>query len=400
MDFYLLPPPDAPPAGFSSVEAAGADPTGGRDSAAAFSAALAAPGARVWVPPGTFRIDSLDAIPIGSNVSLVGAGPWFSLLVGHGARVAGREASAGGSSGVQLHGFSLVGEVRVRNDSSPFVGVGGALSNSVIANVHIQHQKCGMWLNGPFQNLLVSSVEISDTVADGVNLHHAVTDTVVEHSFLRNTGDDGLAGWSDARGLGGANARNVFRFNTIVMPVLANHFAFYGGADNQILGNDARESLTEGGAFHVGNRFGSVPLSGTTLVANNSALRAGCFSADYPLDPAALWMFALDESIAGGAVRVEGNELVDSPVAAVAFVAASGLSVSGVEVNGLVVRGVGSEVFNVVGAGTAVVRGAVAEGAVGLGVRNCSARFTLVDGGGNVGWGARGCTPRAAIVGV
>ena len=327
---------------------------------------------------------------------MVGAGPWYSLLVGHGARVAGRKAAAGGSSGVQLHGVSLVGEVRSRNNTSPFVGVGGALSDSVVANVHIQHQKCGMWINGPLSNLLISSVEVSDTMADGINLHHAVTGAVVEHSFLRNTGDDGLAGWSDARGAGGANARVAFRFNTLVLPVLGNHVALYGGTDGEIVGNDARESLTEGGAFHAGNRFGSVPLSGTTMIANNSALRAGCFAGDYPLDPAALWLFALEESIAGAAVvRIEGNELVDSPVAAVAFVAASGLSVSGVEVNGLTVRGVGAEVFNVVGAGAAVVRGAVAEGAPGLGVRNCSAPFALVDGGGNAGWGARGCTPRA-----
>jgi hypothetical protein len=395
MDFYALPPPDPPPPGFTSVVAAGADPTGVRDSAAAFSAALAAPGARVWVPPGTYAIESLDALPVGDNVSLVGAGSWFSVLAGRGARVAGREAAAGGSSGVQIHGLALVGDVRARNNSSPFVGVGGALSNSVVANVFIQHQKCGMWLNGPLSKLLISGVEISDTMADGINFHHAVTDAVVEHSFLRNTGDDGLAGWSDARGPGGANARIVFRNNSLVMPLLGNHLAIYGGADNHIVFNDARDSLTEGGAFHAGNRFGSVPLSGTTLIANNTALRAGCFAGDYPVDPGALWVFALDESVGGAAVvRAEGNELADSPVAAVALVAASGRSLGGVEVDGLAVRGC-AEVFNVAGAGAAVVRGAVAQGVEGFGVRNCSASFALVDGGGNAGWDVRGCTPRA-----
>jgi hypothetical protein len=393
-DFYAVPPPSPPPPGFRSVVDAGADPTGARDSAAAFAAALAAPGgARVWVPPGTYAIQSLDALPVGSNVTLAGAGPWHALLVGRGARVAGREAAAGGSRDVQLHGVSLVGDVRVRNDSSPFVGVGGALSNSVVANVHIAHQKCGMWINGPLSSLLVSAVEVSDTMADGINLHHAVTDSVVEHSFFRNTGDDCLASWSDARGPGGASARNAFRANTLVLPVLANHVAVYGGADNAVVGNDARESLTEGGAFHVGNRFGSVPLSGTTLVANNSALRAGCFSGDYPADPAALWFFALDASLTG-AVRAEGNELVDSPLAAVAFIAADGMAVGNVAISGLAVRGAGAEVFNVVGSGAAVVQGAVAVGAP-LGVRNCSAGFALVDGGGNAGWGgASACTPR------
>ena len=35
-------------------------------------------------------------------------------------------------------------------------------------------------------------------MADGVNFHGAVRSSVVEYSWLRNTGDDGLASWSDA----------------------------------------------------------------------------------------------------------------------------------------------------------------------------------------------------------
>jgi hypothetical protein len=38
-------------------------------------------------------------------------------------------------------------------------------------------------------------------MADGVNLHGSVSNSTVEQSFLRNLGDDGLASWSDARGV-------------------------------------------------------------------------------------------------------------------------------------------------------------------------------------------------------
>ena len=372
------------------VTAAGADPTGERDSTAAFAAALGAPGARVWVPPGTYLISA--TLPLLSNSSLVGAGPWYSTLSGEGARLAAQAPA----SQVQVHGLALVGRVRVRNDSSPAVGIGGALSDSVLANLHISHQKCGMWLTGPFSALLVSAVEVHDTTADGINFCHAVTDSAVEHSFLRNTGDDCLASWSRAQGAGGPNARNVFRANTLVMPVLANHAAVYGGADNAMVGNEARESLTEGGAFHVGNRFASVPLAGTTLIANNSALRAGCAASDYPADLGALWFFALEGSMRG-AVRVEGNALQDSVVSAVLFVASPGMALSGVSIAGLNISGAGREAFNVVGEGLGVVQGAVVQGAA-LGVRNCSAGFVLVDGGGNAGWETRACTPRVAGV--
>jgi hypothetical protein len=403
-DFFLVDPPSPqPPGSYSLVADGGADPSGARDASAILQAALSVPGRVVWVPPGSYLVTQhivLDA------VSLLGAGPWHSVLRGAGLGLFGKPAAAaaqgpaggggafGGSVGVNVHGLSVVGDVRIRNDSSPLSGFGGALSSSVVANVFISHQKCGMWLDGPLDSLLITGMYIHDTMADGINFHRGVSNSVVELSFLRNTGDDGLAMWSDARGGAPPNANNSFRSNTVVMPILGNNLAIYGGVGNALESNLARDSLTEGGGLHAGNRFTSVPLGGVTRIVNNSVLRGGSFSPDYIADPAALWLFALEGPM-NGSVVISGNVLRDSPQKAVGFLSQPGFSITNVVIEGLEVSNA-AFAFSVLGGGSAVVSNATASVLGSAGVRNCSAAFQLVDGGGNAGWNTSQCTPRDA----
>ena len=46
-------------------------------------------------------------------------------------------------------------------------------------------------------NFTIRNSRILDTTADGVNFHKGVTNSVVENTFLRNLGDDGLAMWAE-----------------------------------------------------------------------------------------------------------------------------------------------------------------------------------------------------------
>ena len=71
---------------------------------------------------------------------------------------------------------------------------------------------------------------IVDQIADGLNFHTGVTNSVVSNNFVRNTGDDALAMWSENT----ANANNTFDHNTVQSPVLANGIAVYGGTDNTV----------------------------------------------------------------------------------------------------------------------------------------------------------------------
>jgi hypothetical protein len=385
VDLYLVGDPVPQPAGSLSVLAYGADPTGTNDSSAAVVAAIAAavqgnPGSpAVYLPPGTFLVPRHIDVP--SHLSLTGAGPWYSTLTGLGIGLYG---GGGGSpsSNVLLQGFSVVGHTQLRDDSEPDQGVGGAFSDSIVTDLAISHTKCGMWLEGPLDAFLVSSVRIHDTTADGINFHRGVTNSVVEHSTVRNTGDDNLAMWSQ---LPLADVNNTFRYNTLQTPVLANHLAIYGGANNSLVGNFAADTLTEGGGLHVGNRFGSVPVSGVTTIAGNEVQRGGYYDTNWHYGVGALWFYALDEAMTGS-ILATNNTLSDSPFEAVQFTGQPG--VSNVVLDGLAVHNVGTFVLQLQAAsGNATVANVVADGAQYAGVYSCpGTTFTLVEGGGNAGW--------------
>src|SRR4029453_14292411 len=140
----------------------------------------------------------------------------------------GRYAEDGGSTNVHLSGFAIEGDVRERIDKDQVNGVGGAMSNSTINGLYIRHTKVGLWFDGPMTNIRVTNNIIVDQIADGLNFHTGVTKSLVRNNFVRNTGDDGLAMWSEKT----ADSGDVFDHNTVQTPVLANGIAIYGGTDN------------------------------------------------------------------------------------------------------------------------------------------------------------------------
>ena len=88
----------------------------------------------------------------------------------------GKDASVGGSTNVHLSGFAIEGDVRERIDTDQVNGIGGALSNSTIDGLYIQHTKVGMWFDGPMTNLKITNNVIVDQIADGINFHTGVTE--------------------------------------------------------------------------------------------------------------------------------------------------------------------------------------------------------------------------------
>src|SRR5262249_53984097 len=230
------------------------------------------------------------------------------------------------SQNVHLSDFAIFGEVTNRDDDVQVNGIGGAMGgHSTIENIWIEHTKVGMWFDGPFSDLTITGVRIRNTTADGINLHQGISHVIVQQSVIRNTGDDGLAMWSEKQ----PDRENVFQFNTVQLPILANNIAIYGGADNSILDNVVSETLTEGGGIHVGNRFKSVALSGTTTIARNTLVRSGNYAPTLHFGVGAIWFYALDSALTG-AIIVSDLEIDDSPYEAIQF---TGLNVSNVSFN-------------------------------------------------------------------
>jgi hypothetical protein len=394
-DFQWVAPPAPQPRGSISVLSYGADPTGQTDSTSAIQNAInagSAAGKAVYIPPGNYDV---TAHLIVNNVTLTGAGEWYSVLGGNGVGVFGNFAPHA-STNVHLSNFAIFGQVNARVDSEDFMGIGGSLQDSTISDVWISHTQAGIWMTGPFTNVKINDVRIQDTVADGINFDGGVTDSSITNTFIRNTGDDGIALWSN----GVADAHDLIAHDTVVLPILANNFAIYGGNDNAIVSNYGVDSVTQGGGIQVGNRFAAVPLAGTTTIENNTLLRAGSLDPNWRFGVGAIWFYASDGENMTGTINVEHNAILDSPYDAFGFVGdyipnatPPAYEIDNVNIDGNYVHNVGSFVFQLQSAGSNDnISNVVATGTVGMdGTMACGYGITPTYGSGNTGWSGSEC---------
>ncbi len=375
VDFEMVPVPLRRPAHSLSVVDFGADPNGERDSREAFSKAVAAAssGRRpLWVPPGHFRLDGHVQV---DRVEIAGAGPWYSILHGEGVGLYGHEAP-NPSRAVAIHDLAIIGEVTERDDHAPLAGVGGALGGgSRIRDLFIQHVKAGLWLDGPFDGLTISHLRVLDTTADGLNLHRGIAHVIVEASFFRNNGDDGIASWAEKL----ANHDIIIRHNTVVAPILANGVAIYGGHDISVADNLIADTLTEGGGLHLGNRFQAVPLSGRISLQGNMVVRGGSFDPHWHIGVGAVWLYALDAPITAQ-IELQRTTLLDSTWQAVLLL---GKRIDGLVVQGLRVDRAGGSLLELRAPGSATLSGIDAAGVADPAVLAC--RAFLLDWKGSAG---------------
>lgn len=380
----------------------GADPTGRRDSADALDRAIAfAKRFRlpVYLPPGTYQVNRHIIV---DDVTITGAGSWYTTVKGKGVGFYGKEAAegagGGGSRGVHLSRFAIEGDVRERVDTDQVNGVGGAMSDSTIDSLYIHHTKVGLWFDGPMSNVKVTRNVITDQIADGLNFHTGVTDSLVQDNFVRNTGDDGLAMWSEKT----ANARNTFDHNTVQSPTLANGIAVYGGSDATVSANLVADPVREGSALHVGSRFGAEPFAGGLRIADNTTARAGTYELNWNIGLGAIWFYALDRSIDGADVQVAGNSFLDNTYNAIMLVSdwpvKDKVRIENVHFKDVRVDGTGTSVVSARAAGSASFENVDARNVGAVGVNNCGSfnfpatgsEFTLADRGGNDGGGTTG----------
>jgi hypothetical protein len=365
------------PAGSVSVTSRGADPTGAADATSAFNSAISAagPGGTVWIPEGTFKIPGHLIL---NNVTIRGAGMWRSTVVGAAPGFYGNYAP-NGSSGVHLADFAIFGDVQERNDGAQVNGIGGALSNSTVDRVWIEHMKVGAWMDGPLTNLVFSGMRIRNVTADGVNFHNGVTNSKVTNSDLRNLGDDGLATWAEQN----ADVNDSFDHNTVQLPILANGIAIYGGHDNFVTDNRVIDAgLSQGGGIHVAQRFGSTAL-GRTDVLRNTIIRSGGLDPNWNFGVGALWFDARDGAMTG-LTNVDNILIQQSPFEAIQFV--SGSNITNVKINNATIQNTGTWVVQEQVGGSATITNSTATGTQAPGpIYNCGVGFTLTDGGGNSG---------------
>ena len=386
-DFEVVPTAIAQPSGSINVTQApyNADNTGVNDSTTALQNAINAAessGQVVYFPTGTFKISNPLNV---NNVTIEGAGEWYTVLTGSNVEFAGSISPA--STNVNISNLAIFGNVAVRNDGDGSVnGFNGGFSSSTISNVWIQNTKVGAWIVGPATNLTFNNMRIMDLKADGINFNAAngaISSATIENSFFRNTQDDGMAMWAENAGDTGITLNQ----NTVLSPGLANNIAIYGSGSGDVISNNLLEDpVTRGSCIHDGLRFSSVAPTGPITIENNQLERCGQFDPGFYFGVGAIWFWP-DDGNMGTAVNLSGNTILNSPYSAYMFLGPN--STTDVTVNDDTVNGVGTYVVHTQGNGSATVTNTSATGIASTGGgyfnQGCTWDFTL-SASGDSGW--------------
>ena len=427
LDYEQVAKPRTKPPHAVSVTRFGADASGVEDSSDAFDAAIAYAKRKhqrgvVYIPKGIFKVTRHIVV---DDVAVVGAGNWHSIVTGPPTRRAdpapdpecpscepsrtdsvgfyGKWAEQGGSDDVRLADFAIVGEIKERVDTDEVNGIGGALSDSVIERLYIQHTKVGIWLDGPGHDLLVRDNIVVDQMADGINIRKGWRDVRATGNFFRNTGDDAMAMWSnyvsgDAAKEVDKDVGNVFDHNTIQTPVLANGIAIYGGRDNTVSDNLIADPVREGSALHAGYRHFSTDFKGHLTFARNTTVRAGTRELNWDIGLGAIWLYALEGHMDAD-FRVLDSDFLDVGHNAIQFVSEWAVKdqygVEHVTVKDVRVDGAGTNVVNARAFGSASFENVDARNVGHDFINNCGSfnfpptgpefEITLV-GGNDGGW--------------
>ena len=318
VDMEAVAPALAKPQGFLSVtEDCGATANDNSDDSAALQSCIdrvqgeKRPG--LYIPAGEFK--SLSKPLSVSNITIRGAGMWHSTISGFHARF-----DCWGNN-CKYYDFSVFGDTILRNDSSPETAFGGnGSSGAVLENIWIEHTKTGYWTGANTNGLLIRNCRMRNLFADGVNFYGGTSNSIVENTHARNTGDDAFASWSP--GDRAVNKGNVFRHNFVQIPWKANCFAIYGGEDNAIEDNVCADTV-QYPAILLARQFGSHPFTGRTRIERNSLIRAGgnaynqghgafkLHAAEGALQNVAITELDVVEPSYSG-IHVQGQQVIDS----------------------------------------------------------------------------------------
>ena len=159
VDLENVAAPLTQPANSTNIMNFGAYGDGSHDDTTALVNCIAAAGSSksVWMPAGTYKISQPINLP--SNVTIQGAGMWYTTLVGD-PTVYGNPATTytynssnrrisfvGNGSNIHLSDFAIVGKLNYRNDSDWNDGIVGQYgTGSTISRLWVEHVKTGAWI--------------------------------------------------------------------------------------------------------------------------------------------------------------------------------------------------------------------------------------------------------------
>jgi len=384
VDLESVPPPLPRPVNSLSVTEFGAAADGQADARPAFLAAIAAgkqSHAVVWIPPGYYSMSGPIEV---NNISIRGAGMWYSTLVGMGDYSSARRVAVyGNGSNVELADFAILGKLNYRNDLEPNDGLGGTFgTGSSIRNIWVEHTKTGAWIVNS-DGLLVEGCRFRDTIADGINLCVGMRNTTVRNCSARGTGDDCFAMWpATFQQSIYTPGHNRFEHCTAQLPFLAQGFSIYGGEDNTVDDCLAVDIPYGAGLFASSTFPTEFGFRGITAYRHVQLVRTG-------YDDGAIGVIA--NRIGVGGLRFQDVDISDSPRDGVKFTSLNGNAASEAAFDQLRIvnpglSGQGCGITEAPGAaGSATISHMTIVHPKTAGFKSTSSAFNLIVGVGNSG---------------
>jgi hypothetical protein len=247
-------------------------------------------GKTVWIPAGTFKITGDITLP--ENISVQGAGMWYTQLVGNEALYSDanrRVRLKGSGNNIHIADFAIIGKLKYRSDKEANDGIVGSYgTNSTISNIWIEHTKVGMWIENS-KNLHITGCRMRNTNADGINFCVGMTESTIENCTARGTGDDCFAIWPAVfLKQAFSPGHNLVINCTGQLPFLANGAAVYGGESNAVK-NCSFTDISQGSAILISTTFPTENkdkninnnFSGTTVIENCDITTSGGFDHEW-----------------------------------------------------------------------------------------------------------------------
>ncbi len=245
-------------------------------------------GKTVWIPIGQFKLTGDIVLP--ANLSIRGAGMWYTELVGDETLYAQpdrRIRLKGNGSNIHLADLAIIGKLDYRSDKEANDGIVGSWgTGSTIDRIWIEHTKVGMWLENS-EGLKITGCRMRNTIADGINFCVGMAQSTIESCAARGTGDDCFAVWPTTYTKQQYKpGHNLITHCTAQLPFLANGAAIYGGESNAIR-NCAFQDISAGSAILISTTFptanGDIDnnFSGTTVVEDCTIKTSGGFDHEW-----------------------------------------------------------------------------------------------------------------------
>jgi Ricin-type beta-trefoil lectin domain-like len=237
----------------------------------------ASQGKSVWIPQGTFYLNTVTGGWNATGITIQGAGMWYSTIYYNPPLPVSSTGTILNPNSSTLKNFAINENAigRITGDGYSFaINMSG--SNWLIDSVWIEHGGPSVWASGTFGT--VENSRIDSSWSDGINLNGGNgaegNNLTAVNNFIRGTGDDGMA--INSVSVPPLMYSITLVNNTVVAPWGANNTGIYGGTNDLVANNLFSDSVSDYGILiGIFSTTGAPVLSAN--VQGNTCNRCGDF---------------------------------------------------------------------------------------------------------------------------